>query len=75
MTAISWLAFSRQGVLLDPLLPSLSSGAVFLVGILALYNHKRRQVGEIRSASTPANAASAIWVRRGGSTIPPSAMK
>jgi adenylate cyclase len=46
----SWLAFTWQGVLLDPIWPSLSSGAVFLAGVLALYSQKRRQVGEIRSA-------------------------
>jgi adenylate cyclase len=46
----SWLAFTSQGVLLDPVWPSLSSGAVFLAGVLALYSQKRRQVGEIRSA-------------------------
>ena len=50
MAAVSWLAFSRQGVLLDPITPSLSSGLVFLAGVVALYSQKRRQVGEIRSA-------------------------
>jgi adenylate cyclase len=50
IAAASWLAFTSQGVLLDPVWPSLSSGAVFLAGVLALYSQKRRQVGEIRSA-------------------------
>ena len=50
MAGASWLAFTRQGVLLDPVWPSFSSGAVFLAGVVALYSQKRRQVGEIRSA-------------------------
>jgi adenylate cyclase len=50
MAAVSWFAFTAQGVLLDPISPSFSSGIVFLAGVLALYSQKRRQVGEIRSA-------------------------
>jgi adenylate cyclase len=46
----SWLAFTRHGVLLDPITPSFSSGMVFLAGVIALYSHKRHQVNEIRSA-------------------------
>jgi adenylate cyclase len=45
----SWLAFTHEGWLLDPITPSLSSGAVFLAGVLALYSHKRRQLNETRS--------------------------
>jgi adenylate cyclase len=47
---VSWFAFSRNGILLDPVIPSLSSGMVFLTGILSLYSQKRHQVTEIRSA-------------------------
>jgi adenylate cyclase len=49
MAGGSWLAFTREGWLLDPITPSLSSGAVFLAGVLALYSHKRRQLNETRS--------------------------
>jgi adenylate cyclase len=48
--AASWFAFTRNGILLDPVIPSLSSGMVFLSGILSLYSQKRHQVTEIRSA-------------------------
>ena len=50
MVYVSWLAFTQQGVLLDPVIPSLSSGFVFLAGVGQLYGQKRRQVHEIRSA-------------------------
>jgi adenylate cyclase len=46
----SWFAFARNGILLDPVVPSLSSAVVFLAGILSLYSQKRRQIAEIRSA-------------------------
>jgi adenylate cyclase len=46
----SWFAFTRNGILLDPVIPSLSSGMVFLSGVLSLYSQKRHQVTEIRSA-------------------------
>jgi adenylate cyclase len=49
MAGGSWLAFVRFGWLLDPITPSLSSGAVFLAGVLALYSQKRRQLSETRS--------------------------
>ena len=50
MAYVSWTAFTRQGVLLDPVAPSLSSGLVFLAGVGQLYSQKRQQVNEIRSA-------------------------
>jgi adenylate cyclase len=50
MAWASWLAFTRHGVLLDPVTPSFSSGLVFLAGVVALYSQKRHQVNEIRSA-------------------------
>ena len=45
----SGLAFIKYGLLLDAVTPSLSSGAVFLAGALALYGQKRQQLTEIRS--------------------------
>jgi adenylate cyclase len=45
----SWYAFAHYGVLLDPITPSFSSGAVFLAGVLTLYSQKRRQLNETRS--------------------------
>ncbi len=49
MTASSWLAFTRFGVLIDPISPSVFSGVVFLAGVLALYGQKRRQLSEMQS--------------------------
>ena len=49
MVAGSWYAFTRLGLLIDPLLPSLWPGAVFLFGLIALYGMKRRQESEMRS--------------------------
>ena len=46
----SWSAFTRHGVLIDPVMPGLSAGFVFLAGVGQLYGQKRQQVNEIRSA-------------------------
>ena len=50
LTIGSWWAFSRHGLLLDPLIPTISSASTFVAGLLALYGLKRRQEQEIRSA-------------------------
>ena len=50
MAFVSWNAFTRQGVLIDPLYPSIAAGFVFLAGVGQLYGQKRQQVNEIRSA-------------------------
>ena len=50
LASLGWFAFTRQGVLFDPVVPSLSSGFVFLAGVGQLYSQKRQQVSEIRSA-------------------------
>ena len=50
MAFVSWNAFSHQGVLIDPLYPSVAAGFVFLAGVGQLYGQKRQQVSEIRSA-------------------------
>jgi adenylate cyclase len=50
MAFLSWSAFTRQGVLIDPLAPGLQAGFVFLAGVGQLYGQKRQQVSEIRSA-------------------------
>ena len=50
MACVSWTTFTREGVLLDPVAPTLSSGLVFLAGVGQLYSQKRQQVNEIRSA-------------------------
>jgi adenylate cyclase len=47
---VSWSAFTSHGMLFDPIIPSLSSGFVFLAGVGQLYGQKRQQVHEIRSA-------------------------
>jgi adenylate cyclase len=49
MAGGSWLAFTHDGWLLDPITPSFSSGAVFLAGVLTLYSQKRHQLNETRS--------------------------
>jgi adenylate cyclase len=50
MGYVSWNAFTSHGLLFDPVIPSLSSGFVFLAGVGQLYGQKRQQVHEIRSA-------------------------
>ena len=50
MCVVSWNAFTAHGVLIDPVVPALSSGFVFLAGVGQLYGQKRQQVQEIRSA-------------------------
>jgi adenylate cyclase len=46
----SWFAFTRHGLLLDPILPTLSSGAVYLVGVTALFARKQSEARDIRQA-------------------------
>jgi adenylate cyclase len=48
--AVSWWAFSRHGLLLDPIVPSLASGGVFVCGVLALFARKQTEAREIRAA-------------------------
>ena len=46
----SWIAFSHFGLLLDPIMPSLAAGAVYLCGVLALFARKQGEAREIRAA-------------------------
>ena len=50
LCAGSWWAFTQKGLLLDPVFPSLSAGAVFLAGVLALYGMKQSQERHVRQA-------------------------
>ena len=50
LSAGSWWAFTQKGLLLDPVFPSLSAGAVFLAGVLALYGLKQSQERHVRQA-------------------------
>jgi adenylate cyclase len=50
MVGGSWWAFTRKGLLIDPVFPSLSAGAVFLTGVLALYALKQSQERHVRQA-------------------------
>jgi adenylate cyclase len=50
MAAGSWWAFIQKGLLIDPVFPSLSAGAVFLAGLLALYGLKQSQERYVRQA-------------------------
>ena len=50
IAAVSWLAFARSGLLIDPTYPAFSAAAVYFTGVSTLYAVKRRQEREIRSA-------------------------
>jgi adenylate cyclase len=45
----SWRAFSQYGLLLDPIMPSISIATVYLLGVLALFVRKQSEAREIRS--------------------------
>jgi adenylate cyclase len=45
----SWWAFSRHGLLLDPIMPSISTAAVYVFGVLALFARKQSEAREIRN--------------------------
>ena len=47
---LGWFAFTRHGVLFNPVVPAVTSAFVFLAGVGQLYSQKRQQVSEIRSA-------------------------
>ena len=47
---MSWFAFSRHGVLIDPTYPAFSAALVYFTGVSTLYAVKRHQEREIRSA-------------------------
>ena len=46
----SWFAYSRHGLLLDPILPTLSAGFVYLAGQTALFARKQGEARDIRQA-------------------------
>jgi adenylate cyclase len=46
----SWWAFSRHGLLLDPIMPAVAGAAVYFCGVLALFARKQSEAREIRSA-------------------------
>jgi adenylate cyclase len=48
--AVSWFAFSRQGLLIEPTYPAFSAAAVYFTGVSTLYAVKRHQERAIRSA-------------------------
>ena len=50
IVAVSWFAFSRHGLLIEPTYPAFSATAVFFTGVSTLYAVKRHQEREIRSA-------------------------
>ncbi|MFI5014841.1 MAG: CHASE2 domain-containing protein [Hyphomicrobiales bacterium] len=50
MVGGSWWAFTVKGLLIDPVFPSLATGAVFLAGVLALYGLKQSQERFVRQA-------------------------
>ena len=50
IVAVSWFAFSRHGLLIEPTYPAFSAAAVFFTGVSTLYAVKRHQEREIRSA-------------------------
>jgi adenylate cyclase len=46
----SWLAYSQYGLLLDPILPTLCAGIVYLAGQTALFARKQGEARDIRQA-------------------------
>ena len=50
IVSVSWFAFSRHGVLIEPTYPAFSAAAVYFTGVSTLYAVKRHQEREIRSA-------------------------
>jgi adenylate cyclase len=50
IVAVSWFAFSRHGLLIEPTYPAFSAAAVFFTGVSTLYAVKRHQERAIRSA-------------------------
>ena len=46
----SWFAFSNYGLLLDPIVPTLSSGVVYLAGVTALFARKQSEARDIQQA-------------------------
>src|SRR5208283_2036283 len=60
---VSWSAFTGQGVLIDPLAPSLTFGFVFLAGVGQLYGEKRDltiMFCDIRSFTTLSEGFTAV---------------
>ena len=50
LAGFSWYSFRSHGVLVDPLFPSLSSGAVYLSGLVFLFWNERSQKRMVRRA-------------------------
>ena len=50
IVAVSWFAFSRAGLLIEPTYPAFSAAVVYFTGVSTLYAVKRHQEREIRSA-------------------------
>jgi adenylate cyclase len=50
VVAASWIAFSRYGVLLDPLFPMLSGTAIFLITTILLFAFTEREKRFVRGA-------------------------
>jgi adenylate cyclase len=46
----SWFAFARYGLLLDPIVPTLASGVVYLVGVTTLFARKQGEARDIQQA-------------------------
>jgi adenylate cyclase len=50
IVAVSWFAFARHGLLIEPTYPAFSAAAVYFTGVSTLYAVKRHQERSIRSA-------------------------
>ena len=46
----SWWAYSRQGLLIDPLFPAVSSGTAYLAGVVMLFRAERATKNMVRNA-------------------------
>ncbi len=50
MAAGGWFAFSRAGVLIDPIYPSVTAGLTYLSCVVELFRHERHQKAHVKEA-------------------------
>ena len=50
MASCGWVAFSRAGVLIDPIYPSITAGLTYLSCVVELFRHERRQKAHVKEA-------------------------
>ena len=50
LAGASWWAFARNGVLIDPLFPAISSGVAYMAGVVMLFRAERTAKAMVRTA-------------------------